>query len=237
MAGKRKNNHLFKLIILVFSFVIMAILAVHCVQVFTGGGKHESGEDKYVEDKPQDYDSFVCIDAGHGGNDHGSSAYDRDEKFDTLALVLRVKTELNKRNVGVFLTRHDDSYISPSERVRLAQNSGAEMLVSIHRNAYEGTKDISGVEVWIHSSAPLDASGLANHLLANISSVGGMPDRGVKLGTSDNPAENYTINTASITSCILEMGYMTSESDNAAFDDNMDAYAKAIADAICESLQ
>ena len=114
----------------------------------------------------------------------------------------------------------------------MAEKQDVKMLFSIHRNAYAGDKDVNGVEVWIHSQKPEDAISLANDLLNNIEEIGHMNIRGIKSGTAENPDEDYTINTSKLTSCIFEIGYITSEKDNDYFDKDFDKNVQAAAIAI-----
>lgn len=229
MAGRRKKKSTLKNILLMSVFVVIVVLGLYFYSEYS---KKTTNVHKFKQDKVEDYSVMVCIDAGHGGHDGGSTAYGRNEKDDTLKLALEVKEELHKLGIGVYLTRGDDTYISPRDRVKIAESQDVKMLFSIHRNAYSGEKDVNGVEVWIHSSKPEDALNLSNDLLNNIEAIGHMSIRGMRYGTSENPNENYTINTSKLTSCILEMGYITSKKDNEYYDKDLKANARAIANAI-----
>jgi len=80
------------------------------------------------------------LDAGHGGVDVGMtgpigrSAFLR-EKDVTLAVARLVGEELERRGVGVVLTRSADTLIALGDRGRIAAARGADMFVSIHVNA------------------------------------------------------------------------------------------------------
>jgi N-acetylmuramoyl-L-alanine amidase len=82
----------------------------------------------------------VALDAGHGGVDVGMtgpigrSAFLR-EKDVTLAVARLVGEELERRGVGVVLTRSADTLIALGDRGRIAAARGADMFVSIHVNA------------------------------------------------------------------------------------------------------
>lgn len=82
----------------------------------------------------------VAVDAGHGGVDVGMtgpigrSAFLR-EKDVTLAVARLLGEELERRGVGVVLTRSADTLIALGDRGRIAGARGADLFVSIHVNA------------------------------------------------------------------------------------------------------
>lgn len=62
-------------------------------------------------------------------------------------------------------------------------------------------------------------------------------NRGVKFGFARADGENYFINShTNMPSCLAEIGFITDDEDNRLFDDNLDAYAEAIADGIAKTL-
>ena len=75
----------------------------------------------------------VAIDAGHGGLDSGTAAHGTLEKDLTLALARRLRAAMENRLDAAFvLTRDDDREVSHEERAAVANNSGAELLISLH---------------------------------------------------------------------------------------------------------
>jgi N-acetylmuramoyl-L-alanine amidase len=79
----------------------------------------------------------VVIDAGHGGIDPGTRAPSGElEKNLTLefATVLRSKLEATGK-YRVVMTRSDDTFIELSERVQIARQLRAQLLISIHCDA------------------------------------------------------------------------------------------------------
>ena len=77
----------------------------------------------------------VILDAGHGGAEPGAMYQGRREKDDTLRLALAVGEKLENRGVDVMYTRTTDVYDSPLEKAQIANRSGADLFVSLHRNA------------------------------------------------------------------------------------------------------
>ncbi|MDD5900808.1 MAG: N-acetylmuramoyl-L-alanine amidase [Lachnospiraceae bacterium] len=189
----------------------------------------------------------VCIDAGHGAHDTGASIELEDgtwrqEKDDNLRLAKLVQAELEKYGIKVVMTREDDSFLELYDRTLLANSLDVDALISLHRNAYyyngKMSDGVSGVEIWIHSSRPTADRQLANRILDAILEVGGMKDRGVRYGSMSDAEEDYAINRRSLMpSMIIEMGFVSSESDNAALDTYGEDYARAIAAEVYEWLE
>ena len=71
-----------------------------------------------------------------------------------------------------------------------------------------------------------------------LSNVMGIANRGVKSGYRDRTANNYYVKAnTNMPSILLDVGFITSEEDNAAFDENIDQMAKEISKVIYDSLQ
>lgn len=193
---------------------------------------------------PEPSKYLVCIDAGHGDWDGGACIEGenyqalRAEKDDNLWMAKLFRDALLEyEDVEVVMTRETDVFLELTERTDIANEAEADALISFHRNSYDGEADVNGVEFWIHSSRPKDAQSLANDLLSAIVKVGGMENRGVKYGSMSSFREDYAINRrASMTSMIVELGFITSEKDNLAYDTNGEAYAKEMAKATYEWL-
>ena len=75
----------------------------------------------------------VIIDAGHGGKDSGASLTVRLlEKQLTLAVALKLKTQLKKLGLNSFVIRGQDTDVSQAERQSLANRSNGDLLISLH---------------------------------------------------------------------------------------------------------
>ena len=91
----------------------------------------------------------VVIDAGHGGNDVGSTGpTGLVEKDLVLDIALRLGKLIEQRlGADVIYTRHDDSYVALEERTVIANRSHADLFLSVHANA-SPIKAVSGVETF-----------------------------------------------------------------------------------------
>ena len=80
---------------------------------------------------------IVVLDAGHGGKDPGKNHNKYYEKDIALNIVLLVGKKLNKKdNVKVVYTRDTDVFIGLKERGKIANDTNANLFVSIHCNAH-----------------------------------------------------------------------------------------------------
>ena len=179
----------------------------------------------------------VCIDAGHGGTEHGASSKDkkRREQDDNLRLSMKIRDELEKKDVRVIMTREDDTTVSLKQRCVIANNKKADLFISVHRNSSE---DGTGMEVWIKDEPSEAEKELADDILNALVDASGMKKRGVKRGYRNKSGRNYYVNgNTKMPSCLAEVGFITNEDDNKNFDKNIDAYAAAMAGAIYENLK
>ncbi len=180
---------------------------------------------------------IVCLDPGHGGEESGALSKDkkRREQDDNLALALKVKSELEKKDVKIIMTRENDSTVSLKERCVIANNGNADLFVSLHRNS---SNDGSGMEVWIKDKPSAKEEELAEDILNALVSVSALPNRGVKKGYRNKSGNNYYVNgNTKMPSCLVEVGFITAKADNDNFDRNLNAYAEVISDAIYENLK
>lgn len=227
--GKNNRKSFIFPIIALFSITLCSVIAL----LLVGGDEtvYFLNQLNFIPDK-----KTVCIDPGHGGQDPGAIGIDgRQEKTDNLKMSLLVRDILESRGYNVVMTRDDDSDISLSERCKFANKERASLFVAIHRNSSTGNG--KGMELWVHSSHPTDDTLLAENILENLELVGFSENRGVNFGYREGANLNYHINrNTKMPSCLLEVGFITSEEDNKDFDEKTEAYAKAIADGIESTL-
>lgn len=97
----------------------------------------------------------VVIDPGHGGADHGArGASGVLEKTIALKMSRRIGAELERNGIEVLYTRSQDEFISLAGRTQLANDSRADLFISVHANASKD-KGARGPETYFVS---LDAS-------------------------------------------------------------------------------
>lgn len=91
----------------------------------------------------------IAIDPGHGGADAGvHPSGGAEEKQITLQVARRLRTLIEmKLGVRVIMTRDDDTLVSLDDRAAAANNSKADLFLSLHLNASPVTS-VAGAEVF-----------------------------------------------------------------------------------------
>ena len=93
----------------------------------------------------------IYLDAGHGGPDNGASSGKILEKDINLEIVYKLEKELTKNGAKVLLTRTNENDLSEpnskyrkksdfDNRIKLINNSNADLYISIHQNIYKDKK-------------------------------------------------------------------------------------------------
>jgi N-acetylmuramoyl-L-alanine amidase len=91
----------------------------------------------------------IVIDAGHGGHDSGTvGPHGLEEKDVVLDVALRLGRLLKQRlGADVTYTRSDDTFIPLETRTAIANQSQADLFISVHANSSPDS-DARGVEVY-----------------------------------------------------------------------------------------
>jgi N-acetylmuramoyl-L-alanine amidase len=103
---------------------------------------------------------IVVIDPGHGGIDHGTRAGSGEtEKAIVLDFALLLRDQIEKTGkYRVVMTRTDDTFVPLGERVRLARQRNAALLISIHADALrKGEGEAQGATIYTVSDTASDA--------------------------------------------------------------------------------
>lgn len=174
-------------------------------------------------------DYRIALDAGHGGSDPGAVYKGRQEKDDTLDLTLAVGDILKKNGIDVYYTRTTDEYETPFKKATDANNSGADLFVSIHRNSSENPNQYSGVETLVYSD-----TGLKAEVARNINNQ--LEDAGFKNLGVDERKNLVVLKRTKMPAVLVEAGFINNDKDNYLFDEEFDSIAQAITDGILESI-
>ena len=199
------------------------------------------------ENKFSGWQFKVCIDPGHGGEDDGACLFDkqtneviRKEKDDTLRISLAVKDYLKQQGVQVVMTRETDIMLGSDvnadlqKRCRICNDNKCDLFVSLHRDSV--SSDVSGFEAWVHSKKPEMDNALATNIMANLQKAGISENRNIGYGYTNDVNQNYYVNADTVCpSTLVEMGFISSSTDNDLFDKKLNDYAKAIGDAIIKT--
>lgn len=197
--------------------------------------KMENTESIAVTEEATEQDVLtVCLDPGHGGTDPGCDYNGRIESEDNWALALAVKQEMESKGIEVVMTRNDnDTKVFLKDRVAIANASGADYFISLHRNKGDGY----GIETWMTATNNTTVTEtLTNNVHNALVGVGVQRDRGVKTGTETGEGSDYyVIGNTTMPACLLEFGFINNEEDNRLFDANKQAYAQAITQAVLDT--
>lgn len=167
----------------------------------------------------------IIIDAGHGGFDNGAIYNGRREKDDTLRLALAVGKKLEQAGFPVVYTRTTDVYQRPVDKARIANDSGGDYFVSIHRNASAQPNMYNGVQTLVFNDSGVPAK-MARSINAELENLGFQ-----NLGVSER-RELAVLRRTRMPAVLVEAGFIDSDVDNELFDNNFDAVAAAIAKGI-----
>lgn len=171
----------------------------------------------------------VALDAGHGGNDAGAQYKDRLEKNDVLALTKAVGNILEQNGIEVFFVRENDEYETPFQKAMDANNSDADLLVSIHRNSSEYSNQYSGIQTLVFSDDGIRAD-LARNINSELENLG-FTNIGVEERTN-----LVILRRTKMPAALVEVGFINTDVDNSLFDANFDAIAQGIAKGILDTI-
>lgn len=105
-------------------------------------------------------DFTLVIDAGHGGHDPGAIGAISKEKDINLKVALAFGNIVKQKcpNVKVIYTRSKDVFVPLNKRAEIANNSKADLFISIHTNAVAGSKSATGASTWTLGLAKTEAN-------------------------------------------------------------------------------
>lgn len=171
----------------------------------------------------------IVLDAGHGGQDNGAVFGDLKEKDENLRIVLALGQELENRGIRVFYTRTTDIYQTPFEKAQIANQTGADYFLSIHRNSGVNPGEYSGVESLVYRK-----EGPALELAENINGALGEVGFDV-IGVFAEPGIIVLRRTV-MPAVLAEIGFINDEEDNRLVRENFSDIIMALADAVEETL-
>ncbi len=145
----------------------------------------------------------VVLDPGHGGDDPGSGGASGtiDEKAVNLDISLRLRDLLVKAGAKVYMTR-ETAGENPSlqRRVEIANSRNADIFLSVHNNSYLSRE--AGTETyWYTGAADQSSKTLATYIQAAMVAALGRPNRGVK--TADFAVIKDTLMPSALVECLF----------------------------------
>jgi N-acetylmuramoyl-L-alanine amidase len=84
----------------------------------------------------------ICIDPGHGGSERGAMGPSGvAEAAVNLGIALKLRDLLTAQGAKVIMTRSTDKDVSLDDRVKIADESGVDILLSVHNNSLPDGRD------------------------------------------------------------------------------------------------
>ena len=196
----------------------------------------------------------IVIDPGHNfGGDDGAYATSNGityaERDLNMQVAVKLKSKLEAQGYNVIMTRNESDRETASvtesltNRVNIANNSGAALFVSLHHNA--ASEAATGVEVYYSSKAQDESFGgaysdsrlsasmnIASSIAASITNSTGATNRGARDGNL------FVLRNTTMPAVLIECGFITNpdEAQKCADSNYQDLEAAAIADAIAAAI-
>ena len=175
---------------------------------------------------------LIVVDAGHGGFDPGAPGEDgvREDELN-LEVALKLKAELETRGAEVIMTREDEGALAATkeedmaERRRIIQESGSDIVISVHMNSFPQDPGVSGPLV-LFAPGSVKGKSLAGWIQDSLNEALG--DDG-----SARSQDNLIILESGNQPCVIvECGYLSNEEEEELL--QQEDYQQRIAEAICD---
>lgn len=121
--------------------------------------------------------TLVVVDPGHGGKDPGAIGKYSNEATIVLSVSQKISKLLEEDpDFDVMLTRTDNTFLSLDERVEIANDSRADMFLSVHANSINRSS-VGGTETFVFYNADKTFGSIVHkHLIETT----GLTNRGLK---------------------------------------------------------
>jgi N-acetylmuramoyl-L-alanine amidase len=146
----------------------------------------------------------LVIDAGHGGNDRGTTgALGTDEKDITLLTAELLSSKLQAAGANVIMTRESDVYVDLRKRVSISHQVAADAFISLHYDAIENSS-VRGFTTYYMYNYQKE---LASYVHKGLGDLISLNDRGIQAG-------NYLVLRENKQKAILiELGYLSNAAE------------------------
>lgn len=179
----------------------------------------------------------ICIDPGHGGKDSGAvGPTGFNEKVANLEISKYLKQYLEGKGAKVVMTREKDMSLTTagsgatelSARVKVANNSKADIFISIHNNSSNNAK-ANGTETYYYSKGSEASKLLSKIVFDKIVKKTGSSPRG------SYPSSFYVIKYTNMPGMLSESAFVSNPSEEKKLKDPQ--FQKKVAEAIGEGME
>lgn len=148
----------------------------------------------------------VVLDAGHGGKDIGASSMGSEEKDINLDFEKKIAGLLESCGAVIIETRSDDTFISLRGRVDIANNSAADLFVSVHCNYYDEDASMNGFQCF-YGGGSAGGKAAADSITEKVESDGMCSTKHAR------PENYYVVRNTTMTAVLIELGYMSNRTE------------------------
>jgi N-acetylmuramoyl-L-alanine amidase len=175
----------------------------------------------------------VVIDAGHGGDDPGTSNGKDAEKELTLALSKKIMELNTNKDIKIHLTRDRDEAVKLQDRTSKVNSIGSDLMISIHVNGLENKED-AGLEFVIPNTASkYHQQSLA---LASVINISTTPIFGTTKGVKVRDQGIWMLSNSDCPSLLIEVGNLKNDKELSILKNRQEEIAKSILQGINEYL-
>lgn len=172
----------------------------------------------------------IVVDAGGGGVDPDGVYGVRNAKEDSIRLAKEVGKILENNNVEVIYTGTTNIYQSPYERAEIANEAGADYVISLHSNLSDYPNNYSEVTSYVYEMRGRKLE-IAENINLQLESIGFQ-----NLGVYAKP-DLPLLSSTRMQTVVVMIGYSNSDIDHEIFDHKVKKVAIAIATGILESFE
>ncbi|MDO4814037.1 MAG: N-acetylmuramoyl-L-alanine amidase [Gemella sp.] len=183
----------------------------------------DKGSNSGVRNNYGKYSKVIYLDAGHGAADSGAAYFGQKEKDLNLSIYKKLTTQLQKEGYTIKGTRNSDTFTKLQDISAKANQTDADLFVSIHFNA-SSSSAAKGIETYWYQDykeyptkinqdnhlnpdrlrrSEILANGIHSNLIKNTGAV----DRGVRRDTYS------VLRETAIPAVLLELGYMSNRDE------------------------
>lgn len=174
---------------------------------------------------------IVVLDAGHGGWDPGKTGNQgKNEQELNLAITKKLAQFLEQGGATVYMTRVDEEALGTKkgedmkERQTVANESGGDIFVSIHQNAFSSHK-VKGAQVFYHKNSEKGkylAEEIQNSLKQHLN------EENTRMAKPNG--DYYVLRTTKIPAALVECGFLSNKEEEQLLND--ETYQERVAWAI-----
>lgn len=205
----------------------------------------DAGDWSVTSDQAKNAKYTIVVDSGHGGIDPGKvSADGAYEKDVNLAIALKLRDELRKRDCQVVMTRESDAGLyDPSasnkkmsdmkKRIEIMNDSNPDLIVSIHQNSFSDTIS-KGAQVFYQSTS--ETGKALAETLQNVWKSKLDPENNRQCKANN---DYYLLQHSEATMVIVECGFMSNPGEAAQLqtEEYQSKVATVLADGLIEYLE